>query len=75
MSRLHSLGSRRSDLRALVLDIYQVDVNGQSTQYCVEDRHMCMTGNDNIHVHLTRQCTELVNITVWDALVSMDNTN
>lgn len=40
----------------------------------MEDGHMCMTGNDNIHVHLTRQCTELVNITVWDALVSMDNT-
>ncbi len=48
--------------------------NGQSTGYYVEDGHMCMTGNDNIHVHLTCQCTELVNITVWNALVSMDNT-
>lgn len=48
--------------------------NGQSARYCAEDEHMCVTGNDNIHVHLTRQCTELVDITVWDALVSMDNT-
>jgi len=73
---LHSLGSRRNDLRVLVLGIYQVGVNNQRPVYTVhvEDGHVCMTGNDNIHVHLTRQCTELVNIPVWDALVSMDNT-